>query len=62
MAALASDCESDDLTRIDQAGALRDAAETLLSESLDGALPAMDRAIAREALIRLFSYCEAIDR
>ena len=59
---LASDCESDDLTRIDQAGALRDGAETLLSESLDGARPAADRAVSRDALIRLFSYCEAIDR
>lgn len=59
---LASDCESDDLARIDQAGALRDAAEALLAESDDKALPAMDRAVAREALIRLFSYCEAIDR
>ncbi|MDB5556539.1 MAG: putative exonuclease [Rhizobium sp.] len=59
---LATDCESDDLARIDQAGALRDAAETLLSESLDNALPSADRAVAREALIRLFSYCEAIDR
>jgi len=61
-AELASDCESDDLARIDQAGALRDAAEALLAESQDDALPAMDRAVAREALVRLFSYCEAIDR
>lgn len=60
--ALATDCESDDLAQIDQAGALRDAADSLLCESMDGALPAADRAIAREALIRLFSYCEAIDR
>lgn len=59
---LTSDCESDDLALIDRAGALRDAAETLLSESLDGSLPAADRTVAREALIRLFSYCEAIDR
>lgn len=59
---LATDCESDDLAQIDQAGALRDAADALLAESLDDALPASDRAVAREALIRLFSYCEAIDR
>lgn len=62
VAELASDCESDDLARIDQAGALRDAAEALLAESQDDALPSMDRDVAREALIRLFSYCEAIDR
>lgn len=60
--ALATDCESDDLARIDRAGALRDAADTLLAESLDPALALADRAVAREALIRLFSYCEAVDR
>jgi DNA repair exonuclease SbcCD nuclease subunit len=61
-AALATDCEPDDLARIDQAGALRDAADALLCESLDATLPSAERAVAREALIRLFSYCEAVDR
>lgn len=62
MAGLATDCESDDLALIDRAGALRDAAETLLAESRDDARSAAERAVSREALIRLFSYCEAIDR
>lgn len=61
-AELATDCESDDLALIDRAGALRDAAEALLAESRDDALSAAQRDISREALIRLFSYCEAIDR
>ena len=59
---LATDCESEDLALIDQAGALREAAESLLAESLDTGLPSAERAVAREALIRLFSYCVAIDR
>jgi DNA repair exonuclease SbcCD nuclease subunit len=61
-AGLSTDCDSDDLALIDRGGALRDAAEALLAESLDDALPGADRTVAREALIRLFSYCEAIDR
>ena len=60
--ALMTDAESDDLATIDQAGALREAAETLLAESLDEGLPASEREISREALIRLFSLAEAIDR
>lgn len=55
---LASDCDTGDLDRIDRAGALRDAAESLLSESQDAARSEAERAIAREALARLFSYCE----
>jgi DNA repair exonuclease SbcCD nuclease subunit len=60
--ALQTDAESDDLAMIDQAGALRDAAEALLNESRDESLSATDREIAREALIRLFSIAEAIER
>lgn len=60
--ALAGECESDDLDAIDRAGALRDAAELLLAESRDDSLSGGDRQVARDALIRLFSYCEAIDR
>ncbi|MGO7202787.1 exonuclease SbcCD subunit D [Rhizobium ruizarguesonis] len=59
---LGTDCESDDLETIDRAGALRDAADLLLAESLDEARSGDDRNVARQALIRLFSYCEAIDR
>ena len=58
--ALATDCESEDLDAIDRAGALRDAADRLLAESLDEARPAGERQTARDALVRLFSYCEAM--
>jgi DNA repair exonuclease SbcCD nuclease subunit len=57
---LVTDCESGDLDRIDRGGALRQAAEALLAESLDERRAAGEREIAREALIRLFSYCEAM--
>jgi DNA repair exonuclease SbcCD nuclease subunit len=56
---LATDCESDDLDRIDRAGALREAAQALLDESSDETRSTAERAISREALVRLFSYCEA---
>lgn len=55
--ALATDCESDDLDAIDRAGALRQAADALLAESLDEARSAAERQAARDALARLFSYC-----
>lgn len=57
---LATDCDSTDLDRIDQSGALRQAANALLAESEDEARSEGDRAIAREALVRLFTYCEAV--
>ncbi len=60
--ALATDCAVGDLDLIDQAGALRQAAETLLAESEDQALTAKQRCIARDALVRLFSFCEAMGR
>lgn len=56
--ALATDCESGDLDRIDHAGALRQAAETLLAESEDPQRAEAEREVARGALARLFSYCE----
>lgn len=58
--ALATDCDSTDLDRIDHAGALRQAADALLAESQDEARSIDDRAVAREALVRLFTYCEAV--
>lgn len=58
--ALATDCESDDLDAIDRAGALRQAADVLLAESLDEARSAAERQAARDALARLFSYCAAM--
>ena len=56
---LVTECESDDLDQIDRAGALRDAAETLLAESRDEGRSSAEREVAREALMRLFSYCAA---
>ena len=58
--ALATDCDSTDLDQIDHAGALRVAADALLGESQDEARSEQDRDIAREALVRLFTYCEAV--
>ena len=57
---LVTDCDSVDLDRIDLAGALRQAAESLLSQGADDSLAAEDRTVARDALVRLFTYCEAI--
>ena len=57
---LVTDCDAGDLDRIDHAGALRQAAESLLAESADEALAAEERSVARDALVRLFTYCEAI--
>ena len=56
---LLTECESDDLDEIDRGGALRKAAEALLAESSDTARAAGEREIAREALMRLYSYCAA---
>lgn len=57
---LATDCESADLDAIDRAGALRHAADRLLAESVDESRAAGERQTARDALVRLFSYCEAM--
>lgn len=58
--ALATDCDSEDLDAIDRAGALRHAADLLLAESLDESRASGERQAARDALVRLFSYCEAM--
>ncbi|HEV7258742.1 MAG TPA: DNA repair exonuclease [Bosea sp. (in: a-proteobacteria)] len=58
--ALATDCDSEDLDAIDRAGALRQAADRLFAESLDESRPGSERQAARDALVRLFSYCEAM--
>ncbi|MEF3365188.1 DNA repair exonuclease [Methylocystis sp. 9N] len=57
--ALATVCESADLDLIDRSGALRQAADALLAESVDASLPLGEREIARDALARLFAFCEA---
>ena len=59
--ALLTECEPGDLEKIDHAGALRQAAEALLTESDDATLSADDRDIAKAALMRLFTYCAEID-
>jgi DNA repair exonuclease SbcCD nuclease subunit len=59
---LAAECEVDDLDGIDRAGALREAADALLAEAGDENRPTGDRAIARAALTRLFSYAQAVSR
>ena len=57
---LALTCESEDLDLIDRSGALRQAADSLLAESRDTDRPLAERDLAREALMRLFSYCAAL--
>ncbi|WP_092185443.1 DNA repair exonuclease [Devosia sp. YR412] len=57
---LATDADAADLDRIDRSGALRDAANALLLESQDAARSEAEREIANAALVRLFTYCEAI--
>lgn len=58
--ALATECESSDLDLIDRGGALREAADVLLTQTLDETRSAADRDISRGALTRLFSLCEKI--
>jgi DNA repair exonuclease SbcCD nuclease subunit len=59
-AALATECETTDLDLIDRAGALREAANTLLAEAGDPARSAAERDISQGALNRLFALCEKI--
>jgi DNA repair exonuclease SbcCD nuclease subunit len=59
---LVAECEGEDLDQLDRAGALRDAAEMLLAESRDEDRSSAEREMAREALMRLFSYCAAASR
>ena len=56
---LVTECESEDLDQIDRAGALRQAADMLLAECRDEDRSSSEREVAREALMRLFSYCAA---
>lgn len=58
--ALICDCEAEDLDLIDRAGALREAAEALRAESLDEGRSQAERAVARAALQRLFSYARQV--
>lgn len=60
-ALLRTACEAGDLDQIDHGGALRHAAEALLQESDDDQRSAEDRAVAKAALVRLFTYCGSIE-
>ena len=55
---LASDVQPDDLDRIDRAGALRRAAETLLAEARDPSLAQDARDVAGAALARLYALVQ----
>ncbi|QAY95151.1 DNA repair exonuclease [Methylovirgula ligni] len=59
---LSTDCEATDLDLIDRTGALREAANALMVESVDENSSASDREISQAALIRLFSYCQKVSR
>jgi hypothetical protein len=61
-AGLATECDVEDLDRIDRAGALREAANALLAESGDASRSATDRAIAAAALTRLYGYAQAVSQ
>jgi uncharacterized protein YbjQ (UPF0145 family) len=54
------DCAVEDLDRIDRAGALREAADALLTESEDASRSATDRAIAAAALARLYGFAQTV--
>jgi len=57
---LMTEFDVEDLDRIDHAGALREAANTLLAEAGDESRTATEREIARAALGRLYSYSETV--
>lgn len=59
-AALATECDVEDLNQIDRAGALREAADVLLAESTDTARSAEARAVAAAALSRLYDYAQRV--
>ncbi len=56
---LGTDARPDDLDMIDRAGALRHAAEALLSDAQDPALTQTDRDLASSALSRLYAFAQA---
>lgn len=57
---LVTECELEDLDQIDRGGALREAANALLAESMDERRPLSEREVAQAALMRLYSYTQAI--
>lgn len=61
-AQLAMECDVADLDQIDRAGALREAADALLAESVDANRSSAERAIAAAALARLYSYAQQVSQ
>jgi DNA repair exonuclease SbcCD nuclease subunit len=59
---LATECDVEDLDQIDRAGALREAADALLAESVDTNKSAGERAIAAAALARLYGYAQQVSQ
>lgn len=57
---LVTECDVDDLDRIDAAGALRETAEALFAEAANDSLSSDEREIARAALARLYSYAQQV--
>ena len=57
---LATECEVDDLDKIDRGGALREAANALLAEADDPNLSAAERNTAHHALARLYAYAQDV--
>ena len=62
LGAVAIETRPDDLDLIDRAGALRQAAEALLAESTDPAMPQAAREVAANALSRLYAFAQAAQR
>ena len=59
---LVTECEVDDLDAIDRGGALREAANALLTEARDESRSAAERDIANAALARLYSYAQTVSQ
>ncbi|MBS3981915.1 MAG: metallophosphoesterase [Rhodobacteraceae bacterium] len=60
LTALAVEALPEDLDQIDRAGALRQAAETLLAEAGDTSLSQADRQTASSALARLYAFAQEV--
>lgn len=58
--ALNTVCEVDDLDQIDRGGALRQAADALLAETLNERISATERGIASAALTRLHAFAQQV--
>lgn len=61
LASLSTEVKADDLDLIDRGGALRRAADALLSEAADPALAQADRDLAEQALARLYALVQEVD-